>query len=614
MRRLFAGLIAIAVVAGVLATLGAYMTGNYEVRAESPGPRLESSFQAEIGGPVSASQLELAPRDVQPMAALPKAENFEGSWPNDWQLLATEARYWGPNECLAYAGSYDGWPARFDGTGYCSHTNPPTCTIPSGYPDDFMSLMVYGPFSTVGAKAGTVQLRALIDTEPEYDWGGVMAKAGSTDCTDLAGYDGPIRSGDWGGWIDWSEDLADFPAVGDLLDQANVCIAFVFLSDAIISNYPGFFLDNINISTGAVTPDLTITKTASPTESGNVFAGATITYTLTATNLPSATATATNVRIRDTIGSGLTLSSITPGSGVVCGDTTPPQINCTAASIAPGESRTVTIVVTVATTSGTVLNGAYVDPANAIAEGNEDADDPDRDCAAVGEGTDVAPATEPDNFDCTGHSVVPGQPSIVRIGSGAAPTCTEASVPLEVLAAPGVAAGAATVDIVYNPAVADPTDWAGGPAYDMVQCSLAYAPNTVRCTAVSATGVSGDSLLADLTFHCIGETGECTLLDVQVETLADPDGNDLPWADDDGEFCCGGCGDVNCDSLVDAVDALFVLQYVVGLRQSSDQCPPPLGPLYLQAANVNCDGQVDAVDALFILQYVVGIRPELCVC
>jgi len=74
------------------------------------------------------------------------------------------------------------------------------------------------------------------------------------------------------------------------------------------------------------------------------------------------------------------------------------------------------------------------------------------------------------------------------------------------------------------------------------------------------------------------------------------------------------CGDVNCDSTVDAVDALFVLQYVVGLRQSSDQCPPPPGTLYLRAANVNCDGTVDAVDALFILQYVVGIRPELCVC
>jgi uncharacterized repeat protein (TIGR01451 family) len=74
------------------------------------------------------------------------------------------------------------------------------------------------------------------------------------------------------------------------------------------------------------------------------------------------------------------------------------------------------------------------------------------------------------------------------------------------------------------------------------------------------------------------------------------------------------CGDVDCDNDVDAVDALFILQYVVGLRLPSDQCPPPEGHLYLPAANVDCDDDVDAVDALFVLQHVVGLRPELCVC
>ena len=74
------------------------------------------------------------------------------------------------------------------------------------------------------------------------------------------------------------------------------------------------------------------------------------------------------------------------------------------------------------------------------------------------------------------------------------------------------------------------------------------------------------------------------------------------------------CGDVDCDDDVDAVDALFILQYVVGARQASDQCPPPEGHLYLPAGDVDCDDDVDAVDALFVLQYVVGQRPELCVC
>jgi ABC-type branched-subunit amino acid transport system substrate-binding protein len=65
---------------------------------------------------------------------------------------------------------------------------------------------------------------------------------------------------------------------------------------------------------------------------------------------------------------------------------------------------------------------------------------------------------------------------------------------------------------------------------------------------------------------------------------------------------------------VDAVDALFILQYVVGLRSPSDQCPPPEGHLYLPAGDVDCDDDVDAVDALFILQHVVGLRPALGVC
>lgn len=75
------------------------------------------------------------------------------------------------------------------------------------------------------------------------------------------------------------------------------------------------------------------------------------------------------------------------------------------------------------------------------------------------------------------------------------------------------------------------------------------------------------------------------------------------------------CGDVNCSGAADAVDAMFVLQYVVGLRSPSDQCPPPAGYLYLSAGiPVDCDADCDAVDAMFILQHVVGLRPELCAC
>jgi uncharacterized repeat protein (TIGR01451 family) len=155
--------------------------------------------------------------------------------------------------------------------------------------------------------------------------------------------------------------------------------------------------------------DLTITKTASPSETTVVDTGDTITYTLTVTN--GGTATAASVDIQDTIGSGLTLSSVTPGTGVTCSDTIAPEINCTATSIAAGQSRTVTIVVTVSATSGTVLNGAAVDPDDEIDEINEDDDDPTLDCSAVGEGTDAGSATEADNFDCSSHSFAEATPT-----------------------------------------------------------------------------------------------------------------------------------------------------------------------------------------------------------
>jgi uncharacterized repeat protein (TIGR01451 family) len=169
--------------------------------------------------------------------------------------------------------------------------------------------------------------------------------------------------------------------------------------------------DNFDCTSHAATglPDLTITKTASPSETTVVDTGDTITYTLTVAN--AGTATAASVDIQDTIGSGLTLGSVTPGTGVTCSDTTAPEINCAADSIAAGQSRTVTVVVTVSATSGTVLNGAYVDPDDEIEEDNEDADDPSLSCSAVGEGTDAGGATEADNFDCTSHSFAGASPT-----------------------------------------------------------------------------------------------------------------------------------------------------------------------------------------------------------
>lgn len=249
----------------------------------------------------------------------------------------------------------------------CGDTTPPIieCTVDSIAPDQSRSLTIA---VTVAAASGAVLNGARVD--PENDIG---------------------EDND-----DASDDELACAAVGEGGDTAP-------------ENEP----DNYDCTshTVAALPDLTITKTASPVETTAIDTGDTITYTLTATNSATATGTATNVPICDTIGTGLSLSSVTEGTGVTCADTTAPEINCTATSIAPGESRTVTVAVTVAATSGSVLNGAAVDPEDDINEVNDDADDQTLDCSAVGEGTDSGTQTEPDNFDCTRHSFTEASPT-----------------------------------------------------------------------------------------------------------------------------------------------------------------------------------------------------------
>ena len=69
----------------------------------------------------------------------------------------------------------------------------------------------------------------------------------------------------------------------------------------------------------------------------------------------------------------------------------------------------------------------------------------------------------------------------------------------------------------------------------------------------------------------------------------------------------GVCGDVTGEGAVNIVDAMYIAQYTVGNRPSSD--------LNMENADVNnCDGNVNIVDAMFIAQYTVGTRERLECC
>jgi hypothetical protein len=78
-------------------------------------------------------------------------------------------------------------------------------------------------------------------------------------------------------------------------------------------------------------------------------------------------------------------------------------------------------------------------------------------------------------------------------------------------------------------------------------------------------------------------------------------------------------GDIDCDGVVDAVDALRILRHVVDLGNNLPDGCDGLGAAAAAAqpqgaevkGDVDCDGEVDAVDALRILRHVVQLPTNI---
>jgi hypothetical protein len=202
--------------------------------------------------------------------------------------------------------------------------------------------------------------------------------------------------------------------------------------------------------------------------------------------------------------------------------------------------------------------------------------------------------------------------SNISIGSGSAGPGGSVTVPLQVQNVPaGLGIGAATIDVTYDPSVLTPTVCIDDPlsVFSADVCNMNFAPGVIRFVGISTGGVFVDTIFANITFSGAG-TSDLTL---GVVTYTDPGGSPLPYATQDGSITIGPQdGDVDCDLDIDAIDALFSLQYVSGTRTGTTNCPPGPGELYLPANDVDGDGDADAVDTLFIFQCVVGIPNLLC--
>lgn len=177
---------------------------------------------------------------------------------------------------------------------------------------------------------------------------------------------------------------------------------------------------------------------------------------------------------------------------------------------------------------------------------------------------------------------------------------------------PGV--GAWTIDLHFDPEMltgVECTPQAGGGI-----CNEDYRPGIARVVGTDIYGLEGDAALASMAFTC-KKPGESALeLTISVFVDATPgDPTDIDAKIVNGTAICSDepppaptatppgsgpkiAGDANCDSYVNAVDAVLVLQYASGL-------------LFLfpcaDNADYNHDGVVDALDAALILQKDAGL-------
>ncbi|MGB0388269.1 MAG: cohesin domain-containing protein [Ardenticatenaceae bacterium] len=205
----------------------------------------------------------------------------------------------------------------------------------------------------------------------------------------------------------------------------------------------------------------------------------------------------------------------------------------------------------------------------------------------------------------------------VQVISSTVPFSDQIAIPLSMVDMGAEGVGALNIDIEYDPSVLQATGCVADPdsLFEYSQCNLGFAPNKVRFTALSATGVSGDVALGQVTWKALGDPGESSPLALIINAFAYPDGDPISTSPQDGQLTIRTPGDVSCDGLMNVVDILFIMQYVSGTRGITDDCPRPPEPpqtLFLPSCDVNNNGACGMTDGLLILRCIHGYTNKLC--
>jgi hypothetical protein len=238
-RRIVCSLVVFTILATGTVSVFAQTVINKE-KAESLGPAMVQPVSRVLDR--SAAKIHIFPADEkgnpgpirrESMAGWEdiKTEDFEGAFPNDWQIDGDPM--WDDESCMSYTGDWGGWCA--DGG-----TAPPaSCTE---YVPSMLTWMVYGPFdlSDPGITAAELMFMCWQEIESYFD---VFMWLASTNGNNFYGYQ---SSGSTGDWVERELDLTDVYTLGNLIGQSQVWIAFIFSSDESVQ-YEGVYLDDIVI-------------------------------------------------------------------------------------------------------------------------------------------------------------------------------------------------------------------------------------------------------------------------------------------------------------------------------------------------------------------------------
>ncbi len=177
-----------------------------------------------------------------------KFENFEGAFPNQWQLRGnpTWDDEWDSGSHFAYdLAHWTGWCA---GGGSAARTPG---NLPGGaYAPNMNAWMIYGPFSLLGYDDAAVDFWYWLWSEPLNDYVTWMA---SLDGSNFFGH------GEWGNNKNWrfhTFDLKNVNVLGNVCGKPQVWVAFAFHSDSSLEN-KGVYLDDIHIKRKPTTPPTT---------------------------------------------------------------------------------------------------------------------------------------------------------------------------------------------------------------------------------------------------------------------------------------------------------------------------------------------------------------------